>query len=334
MPALNSCSDCNGRFAAQYFSDYEARQVCRLCDTRSLLEQAVAEGNRRYEELKNSFKLLQEHVRNNVDVSHQPAVRPDSQTSSTLTAERDTPAAQSATAMSTSPDSSSPPEYVSFTQVRNGATPRRGRTHLPTTTCYNRFQILSDTGDDEDTEEIRLVGDSLCRPLLTEFCGRAPRSRRRYCIPGGGVDDVIAAVDAVSSQAPENTTYVIHVGTNDVQRTRSEELLDKYRKMMRTYKEKSNKVIVSGIIPRRQAGSRFYAFASSLNRRLENLCKEENVGFVSTWDNFYYDSSLFSVDGLHLSPIGAARFGRLLDDAVRDYRTKNGNALTRPASAE
>ena len=145
---------------------------------------------------------------------------------------------------------------------------------------------------------------------------------------------MIAAVDDVSSQAPANTTYVIHVGTNDVQRTRSEELLDKYRKMMRTYKEKSNKVILSGIIPRRQAGSRFYACASSLNRRLENLCKDENVGFVSTWDNFYYDPSLFSGDGLHLSPIGAARFGRLLDDAVRDYRTKNGNALTRPASTE
>ena len=146
------------------------------------------------------------------------------------------------------------------------------------------------------------------------------------------MDDVTAAVNAVSSEAPANTTYVIHLGTNDVQRTRSEELLDKYRKMMRAYKEKSNKVIVSGVIPRSQASSRFYAFASSLNRRLANLCREENVGFVSTWDNFYHDSSLFSDDGLHLSPIGAARFGRLLDGAVRDYRAKNGQALTRSAS--
>ena len=328
MPALNSCSNCSGRFAAQYFTDFEARPVCRLCDTRSLLEEAVAEGNRRYGELKHSFTLLQEYVRANGGEA-----RPDGQTASTSNASLPARPAISASSDAHTDASSSPPEYVSFTQVRNGAKPRR-RTHLPTTTCSNRYQILSDTGDDEDTEEIRLVGDSMCRPLLTEFCGRAPRSRRRYCIPGGGVDDVIAAVDAVSSQAPANTTYVIHVGTNDVQRTRSEELLEKYRKMMRTYKEKSNKVVVSGIIPRRQAGSRFYACASSLNRRLENLCKDENVGFVSTWDNFYYDPSLFSGDGLHLSPIGAARFGRLLDDAVRDYRAKNGNALTRPASTE
>ena len=208
------------------------------------------------------------------------------------------------------------------------------RYHLPTTTCANRFQILTEADSDEDQEEIRLVGDSITRPLLTEYCGRSPKSRKRFCFPGAGVDEVTAAVNAVSSQAAENTTYVIHVGTNDVQRTRSEELLEKYRTMMRTYKEKSNKVVISGVLPRSQAGSRFYASAASLNRRLANLCREENVGFVNTWDHFYYDASLFSGDGLHLSPIGAARFGRLLDDAVKDYRTKNGNALTRPASTE
>ena len=330
MPGLHPCSDCSGRFAGQYYTNYEERPVCRLCDTRSLLEQAVAEGNRRYQELKHSFELLQESVRANVGVgvsaSLQRAARQDGQEAPTPTTAATSPDSP------TDPSSSSPSEHP-FTQVRNGARPSR-RPHLPTTTCNNRFQILSDTGDDEDTEEIRLVGDSMLRGQLIEFCGRSPRSRKRFCIPGAGVDDVTAAADAVSSQAPENTTYVIHVGTNDVQRIRSEELLDKYRTMMKTYKEKSNNVIVSGIIPRMQAGSRFYAFAASLNRRLDNLCREENVGFVSTWDNFYYDSTLFSGDGLHLSHIGAARFGRLLDDAVRDYRSKNENALARPASTE
>ena len=103
--------------------------------------------------------------------------------------------------------------------------------------------------------------------------------------------------------------------------------------MIRAYKVKSRKVILSGIIPRRQAGDRFYAIATSINRRLANLCSEENTGFVNTRDHFYYDFSLFSSDGLHLSQVGAARFGRLLDGAVRDYRTKNGNALAPQASA-
>ncbi len=104
-----------------------------------------------------------------------------------------------------------------FRVVKNNVTPRRRI--IPITSCQNRFQILSDTRDDEDTEKVILVGDSIVRGQLTEFCGRAPRTRKRFCIPGGGVQDVIAAVDVVVSQAPTTTTFVIHVGTNGVHRT-------------------------------------------------------------------------------------------------------------------
>ena len=97
---------------------------------------------------------------------------------------------------------------------------------LPKTKCDNRFQLLSDTADND--EEIRLVGDSLIRGQLNEFAARSPATRRRFCIPGGGVQDVIDSVNDVTHQASATTTYVIHVGTNDVQRFRSEELLDKY----------------------------------------------------------------------------------------------------------
>ena len=64
--------------------------------------------------------------------------------------------------------------------------------------------------------------------------------------------------------------------------------------------------------------------ATSMNRRLANLCGEESVGFVDTWDSFFYDRSLFEEDGVHLNDVGAARFGRLLNDAVEKYRSKNG----------
>ncbi|MPC52525.1 hypothetical protein E2C01_046396 [Portunus trituberculatus] len=52
--------DCNGRFAKQYYEDYFSRPVCRLCDTRSHLEEAVAEGNWRFAELKGNFDSLQD----------------------------------------------------------------------------------------------------------------------------------------------------------------------------------------------------------------------------------------------------------------------------------
>jgi lysophospholipase L1-like esterase len=127
----------------------------------------------------------------------------------------------------------------------------------------------------------------------------------------------------VAASAPANSLYVIHAGTNDVQRTRSEELMEKYRRLIKTYKDKSNKVIISGIIPRMRAERRFYDSATSINRRLANLCREEDVGFVDTWNKFYYDHSLFSDDNVHLNQVGSARLGRLLSDAVKEYRSKN-----------
>ena len=227
-------------------------------------------------------------------------------------------------------NNASAPSQENFQVVRNNVRPRRRI--LPITKCHNRFQILSDTTDDE--EEVRLSGDSILSGQLHEFCARAPATRRRFCIPGGGVQDITDSVNEVADQAPANTTYVIHVGTNDIQRYRSEELLDKYRQMIKAYKVKSSKVILSGIIPRKQAGHRFYSAATSINRRLANLCSEEKIGYVNTWDHFYHDASLFASDGLHLNQVGAARLGRLLDEAVRDFRAKNGNVLAPQSRTE
>ena len=92
----------------------------------------------------------------------------------------------------------------------------------------------------------------------------------------------------------------------------------KCRKMI--YKEKSSRIIVSGIIPRLHIEDKFYNDAISTNRQLAELCTREEVGCVNTWHNFSYDSSLFSYDGVHLYAVGDARFGRLLDDAVKDFR--------------
>ena len=42
------------------------------------------------------------------------------------------------------------------------------------------------------------------------------------------------------------------------------------------------------------------------------------------WNDFYNKAGLFHSDGLHLSAVGSARFGRLLNEAVRSFWAKNG----------
>ena len=120
-------------------------------------------------------------------------------------------------------------------------------------------------------------------------------------------------------------TYLllVHVGTNDIKNTNSEELLDKYKRMINALKAKRSKFIVSGILPRIGVETHFYSKAFSTNDRLKSLCSKENVEFINLWNHFYDQQILFNRDGLHLNPVGSARLGRLLSDALEAYRTKN-----------
>ncbi len=152
-------------------------------------------------------------------------------------------------------------------------------------------------------------------------------------MPRTGIDDVTNSFDQVSEEATNESLFVVHTGTNDVRKTRSEDLLDKYRKLIQQYKTKSSKIMISGVLPRITAENGFYSKAFSLNNRLETLCKEHGIEFVNMWNDFYNKPGLFEEDGSHLSPVGAARFGRLLSEALRKFWSKNGSSSqgVRPA---
>ena len=221
------------------------------------------------------------------------------------------------------------PVETEFTPVRRGG--KTVRPIIQPTVCSNRFKILEE--DDEPASSF-LVGDSMIRQQLTEFCGRVKHRRRLYCMPGAGIDDVTDMMDKVSEEATADTLFVIHAGTNDVRKTRSEELLDKYRKLIQQYKTKSNNIMISGVLPRVAADDLFYSKAFSLNSRLRNLCKDQGVEFLDMWNDFYNQPGLYHRDGLHLSAVGAARFGRLLSAATRSFWAKNGTGSGTTVTAQ
>ena len=102
--------------------------------------------------------------------------------------------------------------------------------------------------------------------------------------------------------------------------------------MMNKYKVKSSKIIISGILPRINAANSFYNKAFSTNNRLANLCKEEGVEYINLWDHFYNQPILFRNDGLHLNSVGSARLGKLLNDAVTNYKSKNSQQVEVPTT--
>ena len=215
-----------------------------------------------------------------------------------------------------------------FSRVKRGVRPKRQV--IQPTVCSNRYKILE---EEDEPASTFLIGDSIIRHQLTEFCGRVKEKRRLFCVPGAGTDDITDLFDQVSQEATDESLFVLHTGTNDVRATRSEALLEKYRKLIQQYKSKSSRIMISGVLPRISADNVFYSKAFSLNNRLETLCKENGVEFVNMWNDFYSKTGLFTGDGLHLSPVGAARFGRLLNEAVRRFWSKNGGSsqVVRPA---
>ncbi|MPC53932.1 hypothetical protein E2C01_047835 [Portunus trituberculatus] len=64
------------------------------------------------------------------------------------------------------------PAQTPFTFVRNRATTTNVKKFLPIST-YNRHQVIAE--EEEDAQETRLIGNSIVRGQLSEFCGSAPR---------------------------------------------------------------------------------------------------------------------------------------------------------------
>ena len=313
MPStLKACVECTGRFTGSFFTDPSL--VCTMCKIRRQLESKIVSLTRRVDALE---EFAASNIGHSVEGSDTNRPRQDAAQVDSVVP----PAVADVCQASGSPplppnatNSSCSAQDDGFQPVRNGARVK-SRCILPVTT-FNRFQAIAEP---EEANEARIVGDSIVQGQLIEFCGRAPTKRKRFCIPGASVDDVAEAVDTVVEGVPANGIVIIHAGTNDIMRTRSEELLEKYRRMIRRYKEKTNNIMISGILPRIDAGTTFYGKAYSTNNRVKNLCSQEGIEFIDTWNDFYGKRELFTCDGLHLNTVGSARLGRLINNAVRFF---------------
>ncbi|MDJ0596594.1 MAG: SGNH/GDSL hydrolase family protein [Pleurocapsa sp. MO_226.B13] len=305
-------------------SDREIRELKEKCS--SLQKQVDSLGD-----LKAKYEALMEFVAANVGSI------PQSLEQTPASGIVSPPSDSSASQESHQPDSqeTSPPtsQDRGWQKVKNGAKLHRKAPKLHGPITYNRFQSLELAMEDEF--ETRLVGDSMLKGQVEEFCGRSSNGRRKcYSYSGARLDDIIDKCDEVTNNADANTVFIIHAGTNDVKPTRSKELLEKFRQTIRKYKEKVSEknLVISGILPKVNASDRFYTVAYSLNSNLKTLCEKENVHFVNYWNNFYNEFALYDEeDNLHLNPAGAARLGRLLSDSLSDIARKN--TLTTPPSA-
>ena len=97
---------------------------------------------------------------------------------------------------------------------------------------------------------------------------------------------------------------LVHVGTNDVDKKGSEEVMGRYRELVRELKRvRVGQIVLAGILPVKGGYTRNNRIIS-INLRLEG------VGFLNMWEHFEQRDGLFSKDGLHLNKRGAAVLGK------------------------
>ena len=171
----------------------------------------------------------------------------------------------------------------------------------------NRFAVLS--GGEKVREETCVIGDSIVRLVDDVVCRKGPPKCVRICLPGAGIQDVRNRVASVVGPG-KGGAVLVHVGTNDVDKKGSEEVMGRYRELVRELKRvRVGQIVLSGILPVRGGYMRNNR-RISINLRLQALCQVEGVGFLNMWEHFEQGDGLFSKDGLHLNKRGAAVLGK------------------------
>ena len=162
---------------------------------------------------------------------------------------------------------------ASCTPVRYGIRQINNKYVLLITT-NNRFKILEEK--EKEDHETRLIGGSIVREQLQEFCRRTRTTNKWMCMPGDRLNDISAACNEATSMANNDTVLIIHSGTNDIMNTRSEKLLEIYRHMIHLYKRNVNltksflQEFFSGVVHRQLSITESSALINVLSQGLRN----------------------------------------------------------------
>ena len=174
-----------------------------------------------------------------------------------------------------------------------------------------RSQRPSDTG-------LLVVGDSNVRRL--KLCNtRANISFRS--IPGAATEHVEREVQASTETVAPNV--VLHVGTNDLTRNGSEQIVSNLVKLAQQTKKRSGvrQVYICSVTPRKDIGSFVYSRAESVNNRLHSLCpKLAGIEFLDLRQCL--DRCPFTGlvrDGVHYNKAGATQVLNTIMDSVGSF---------------
>ena len=170
---------------------------------------------------------------------------------------------------------------------------------------------MCDIGGEQKTV---LLGDSIVKEQKVEFVQRCAFKRRVVCGPGKGVDWLAQEVCDLSLGSRDDVV-VMHVGPNDLRLMRQDELIQRYESVVQSLREKTDKVLVTSVLPLPRDSAAGVELVRTISWSLRTTCDRAGAKYVDLYPHINGAPGIFR-DGLHLNGWGAARYGRLLNQAV------------------
>jgi hypothetical protein len=154
----------------------------------------------------------------------------------------------------------------------------------------------------EKSEGVKCLVDSIVRNL-----GADKSNMRVECFPGIRADQLCRVME--NRNLGRTDTVIIHVGTNDVRRTRNLDcIMGEVYNLVTTAKEKfpGSRLVLSGVL--RNKGVK-WRWIRTTNNRLEWVVSRLGATFVDP--NKWIRDADFGRDGLHLNRYGTGQPGDL-----------------------
>ena len=125
-------------------------------------------------------------------------------------------------------------------------------------------------------------------------------------------------------KSAKEVKVIVHIGTNDMQRTGSEVLLDKIRHLIKAAKNSRSGVdmTICSIPNRVDKGGYVFSRSESVNARLGLLCKQEGATHLDLSHVQSQCSFPLARDGVHYSRKGAQLVGTVIGEVANNSLEK------------
>ena len=169
---------------------------------------------------------------------------------------------------------------------------------------------------EEEKRNVVVIGDSVVRGIDTVLCDQDRESRRLCCLPGARVQDISSGLQRNLEWEGKNPVVVVHVGANDIGRTGTKVLQREYEKLGAKLKSRTNKVVISGLLPEPRANWRRVNNIKEVNAWLKDWCGRNGFEFMGHWHQYWGRWDLFRRDGLRLNRAGTRVLANRITRAV------------------